>query len=159
MQRRSRKLIQTGFQLRLTLWFVGVTGLALVLQFFVLAQRMSDIGMELPNDSQVFFQYITGDLLQVFLGSLGIALSMTLLTGILVTHRVAGPIYRFTQFLEAVKRGEHPGECRIRSSDELKDFCALLNDFTAEMRARSAGGESEETRVHDPEATELTRAA
>ncbi len=135
--RRTQKLIDSRFQLRMTMWFVGVTATVMTLQYFVLAERMSAIGLDLPNDSQVFFGSLTGELLKAFLATLGIALSVTMVTGILLTHRIAGPAYRFDKFLNAVMRGEHPDECRIRKNDELQDLCTLLNRVTAEMRAKS----------------------
>ena len=65
---------------------------------------------------------------------LSISLSITFVAGILLTHRIAGPIYRFTSFLKGVNRGQHPDICRIRPNDELHDFCALLNETTAPLR-------------------------
>ena len=144
MHRRRQKLIQTRLQLRVTMWFVGLTGLLLTLQYFVLAERMSTIGMELPNDSQLFFRDLNGELMKSFLATLGIALSLATAAGILLTHRIAGPAFRFDQFLKAVLRGEHPGECRIRRHDEFQDLCELLNQVTAEQRAESKPSEQAE---------------
>ena len=74
----------------------------------------------------------------VLLAKLGIALvifaPMTLALGIILMHRVAGPIYRFEQFLAAVARGEHEHDCKIRDGDELVEMCDLLNRFTAPIR-------------------------
>jgi len=145
MQRRTQKLINTRFQLRMTLWFVGVTGLLLTLQYFILAERMSTIGMELPNDSQLFFRDLNGELLKTFMATLGIALSVAMVAGILLTHRIAGPAYRFSVFLKDVLRGEQTDECRIRHNDELQDICVLLNRVTADARAKAKAPTDEQS--------------
>lgn len=54
--------------------------------------------------------------------------------GILFTFRIVGPLYRMTQHLRGVTRGEDVGECRIRRGDELQDFCKLLNQAIAAAR-------------------------
>jgi len=76
-----------------------------------------------------------GLLVEVMLVSFAVLLPLTAAVGVLVLFRVAGPLYRFEQFLEAVMRGEHPEECHIRKRDELQDFCKLLNRVTAPLRA------------------------
>jgi nitrogen fixation/metabolism regulation signal transduction histidine kinase len=155
MRLRTRKLIDTGMQLRLTLWFVGVTGMAMLLQFVVLSSTLQGMESELGE-----FQHpgaAMNALLRSFLATLAIGLSLTLVTGVLVTHRVCGPIYRFTQFLEAVMRGEHPGECRIRKNDELHDFCAVLNQVTEPLRASK--GETGADEGTDEAPAPLERAA
>jgi signal transduction histidine kinase len=142
-KRRTRKLINNPLQLKLSLWIVGVATLAMLFQFVILTTTVSTIGTRLPNDSQIFFNSIFELLLRSFLASLAIALSLTFVAGVLLTHRIAGPIYRFTQFLGAVNRGEHPGECRIRKNDELKDFCELLNVTTEPLRRQGEAREAE----------------
>jgi len=147
MKRRTQKLINTRFQLRMTMWFVGVTGLLLTLQYFILAERMSTIGMELPNDSQLFFRNLNGELLKTFMATLGIALSVATVAGILLTHRIAGPAYRFSVFLKDVLRGEQTEQCRIRHNDELQDICELINRVTADARAKAETDQSSEEEV------------
>ena len=131
---RKQKLINGKLQLKLTLWVVGVATLSMLFQFVILYMAVSKIGTELPHDSQIFFQSLPETLFRSFLASLSICLSITFVAGILLTHRIAGPIYRFTQFLKGVNLGQHPDICRIRANDELKDFCALLNETTAPLR-------------------------
>jgi hypothetical protein len=59
---------------------------------------------------------------------------VTLVVGILATFLVAGPLYRFEQFLRASLNGENPPDCRLRKGDELSEFCGLLNDATRHLR-------------------------
>lgn len=56
--------------------------------------------------------------------------------GILITHRIAGPIYALTQFVAALARGRYPLVRPIRRSDELKDFFELFRKSVESLRAR-----------------------
>lgn len=147
-KRRTRKLINTKLQLKLTLWVMAVATLTMLFQFFLLTTAVSRMGTELPNDSQIFLGGLLEPLVRSFLASLAISLSLTFVVGVLLTHRVAGPIYRLTKYLESVKAGERPADCRLRRNDELHDFCQLVNETTAPLRQRSDvagdGGEEHE---------------
>ncbi len=144
---RKRKLINTGVQLRLTLWFVGATAVAMLLLFVVFSAEIRNMSPYFGDERAA--QLLTATFMRTFLAALGLGLSITLITGVLVTHRICGPLYRFTQFLGAVEKGEHPGECKIRKNDELHDMCELLNRVTAPIRA----GQSQEPSTGDADAS------
>jgi hypothetical protein len=63
----------------------------------------------------------------------GIALGVF---GILLTHRIAGPIYALTHSVAALARGRYPLVRPIRRSDELKDFFELFRKSIESLRAR-----------------------
>jgi signal transduction histidine kinase len=77
-----------------------------------------------------------------------VLLPTMLVVGILVTHRIAGPVYRFEQYLGALARGENPGPCHIRRGDELQELCQQINAAFETLRARAgrADTSSEEQR-------------
>jgi hypothetical protein len=133
--KRSKKLIQPRLQLRLTFTFLGVALLALLLQFLLFGATISALASELPQDGPVLLDRIPQYTLLVFGISLCILLPMTLCVGVLVTFRIAGPLYRFEQHLKAIARGEDPGVCRIRRDDELQDFCKTLNAALDKLRS------------------------
>ena len=58
------------------------------------------------------------------------------LFGLLITHRIAGPIYALTQFVAALALGRYPLVRPIRKSDELKDFFELFRRSVESLRAR-----------------------
>jgi hypothetical protein len=133
--KRSKKLIQPRLQLRLTFTFLGVALLALLLQFLLFGATISALAAELPQDGPVLLDRIPQYTLLVFGISICVLLPMTLCVGVLVTFRIAGPLYRFEQHLKAIARGEDPGVCRIRREDELQDFCKTLNAALDKMRS------------------------
>ena len=135
--KRKIRLIQPRLQLKLVLTFLGLSALALALQFVMLAALLSSVASELPEDGPVLLDQIPERLLWILGFSYGVCLPLTFCVGVVVTFRFAGPIYRFEKYLKALARGEQVEECRIRKGDELQEFCKLLNEATAPLRLRA----------------------
>ena len=132
--KRKKKLIKPKFQLKVAGACLGLALMAVLTMMILLNEAILDFADKGWVDSAALQKEWIG----VLLTKLGIALiifaPMTLALGVILMHRVAGPLYRFEQFLAAVVRGEHPHPCKIRKGDELVDMCELLNRFTAPMR-------------------------
>lgn len=135
-QRRRRKLIAPGLQLRMVGAFLAMSALSLLLQFMLFARNLSATAASLPNDGAVLMGEMNRLLAETLLLSFAIGLPVTALVGVLQTFKVAGPIHRFREFLGDVARGEQPEDCRIRRGDELHEFCRILNEATAPLRTR-----------------------
>ena len=145
--RRKKYLIQPRIQLLYTLVFMTTAGLYVLLQAILLHWNMTRISENVPaGGEQVLTELLTGlktNLLITFL----LLVPLTLSIGIMVTFRVAGPLYRFEVFLKQIIAGEKPQDCHIRKDDELQELCRLLNEATAPLRVRDdaprPGGETE----------------
>ncbi len=124
---RYRKLVQPRLQLRLISSFLVLSAIALLFQMLLFAEAAAEIANHSPED-------VPGILLKVLFLSLAVVLPLTLLVGVIVTNKIAGPIYRFSVFLNDVRSGKRPRECKLRSGDYLMDFCKLLNVATAPLR-------------------------
>lgn len=136
--RRSIRLIQPRLQLKLVLTFLGMAMLSLTLQFLLLAAALVALAGDLPNDGLTMQQELPERLLWILGLSFGVCLPLIFCVGVVITFRIAGPLYRFERFLESVKKGEKPADCRLRKGDELQDFCVLLNEVTAPLRRADA---------------------
>lgn len=134
--KRRQKLIKPGLQLRMSGIFVGLVTLMLGLQYVLLTAELHQAANSLPSDGQRLLESTNGVAIKVIAISALVFLPLTLLIGILSTFRVAGPLYRFQRFLEAVRDGERPADFRLRSKDELHDLAALLNEATQPLRSR-----------------------
>jgi hypothetical protein len=131
---RRKKLIKPRLQLRLTGVFVGLTALSLLLQFVLFTSVLNETAVGLPNDGAIVLQATNRITLKVLAASFLLFLPLTLSIGVLCTFRIAGPIYRFEQFLGAVARGERPPDFRLRKGDQLTELAALINDATRPLR-------------------------
>lgn len=67
--------------------------------------------------------------------SILMAVSLGLL-GILVTHRVAGPIYVLGRYVSVLARGRYPMMRPLRKRDELKGFFERFREAVESLRAR-----------------------
>ncbi len=132
--KRTRKLIQPKFQLKVAFACLGIAVMATLVLTVLLNQVVLDFADKGWIDSARVEQEWVGVLTVKLLIALAVLTPMTLALGVILMHRIAGPLYRFRQFMAAVARGEHPNECHLRKGDELMDFCELLNKFTAPIR-------------------------
>lgn len=141
---RRRVLTKRSLQLRLIASFVGMSMLALIIQFMMLGLRLSELAGE--GASEEFGAELPAFLASVFAISFGVLLPLTVMVGIVTTFRIAGPIYRFEQYLGEVIRGEANGPCRIRKNDQLHDLCNLLNRGleAARQQGREEAGRKDE---------------
>ncbi len=136
--KRRIRLIRPRLQLRLIMSITGVAVLALALQYMVFMRVLAAVALSLPNDGAALMTEISSKLLAIAVLTLAMLLPAALLVGVLVTHRIAGPLYRFEVYLKQVLAGEQRGECRLREGDELQDLCALINQVTAAQRSQSS---------------------
>ena len=132
--KRRKKLIKPRLQLRMSGLFVGLVTLMLLLQFALITAALHHTANLLPSDSALLLGQTNALTLRIIGISAAVFLPLTLMVGVLSTFRIAGPLYRFEQFLVAVQNGENPDDFTLRERDELKDLAALINSSTAPLR-------------------------
>ncbi len=131
-------LIDRGFQLKyagiLSLIGVLVVGFSAFVQEIFRARLLS--GLALPSALRLELAAHHTQALWVSVGvSAATAIGLGLL-GIIITHRIAGPVYAMTQFAAALARGRYPLIRPLRKADELKDFYELFQKSVESLRAR-----------------------
>lgn len=139
MEKRKQILIHPSFQFRMMLRIVGWVTLATVLTGVVLWLFLRSEDARLAGD----FFYVTQQagshpvllkrsqiVLPSLVLSLLINLALSLLFGLLYSHRLAGPIHRITHDLRRLIRGDHPGHpFKLRESDEFQEVAQALDEF------------------------------
>ena len=136
--RRRIKLIKPKLQLKLVGVFVGLSALGFLLQSLHVGLRLSELAASIPEGGTYLMAVMPELPLEILLVSFGMLLPLTVAVGILVTFRIAGPVYRFEKYLKSVIRGEEVGPCRIRQGDEFQELCELINQVTAAQRGETA---------------------
>jgi hypothetical protein len=134
--KRRIRLVRPRLQLRLIASFTGVALLALALQYMVFLRVLTETALVLPHDGPALMTQVTGKLGLVFVVTALVLLPATFVVGLMVTHRIVGPIYRFERYLAQVIARETTEPCRLRQGDELGELCELINGATAPLRAR-----------------------
>ncbi len=133
--KRRIKLIKPGLQLRLIGVFLGVSALGFLMQTLIVWLRLAEAAELLPESAGNALMAMLPRLpLEVLLASFGMLLPFTFAIGVLATFRVAGPVYRFEQYLKEVINGTQIGPCKLRKGDDLQQLCELINQATEPLR-------------------------
>ncbi len=155
---RRTYLVERSFQLKYSL-MLAAAGAAVSLLFGAMtyvahAQARADLERELavrlggPLPSQLTSGLRDAELTVAMLTLacallMGAALS---LFGVLVTHRVAGPVHVLNQYLDVMRAGRYPAVRPVRRGDELKD---VFDHFTAALRSLREREELEAQQLED----------
>jgi hypothetical protein len=129
-ERRRIKLIKPRLQLKLIGIFVGLSSLGFLMQSLHVSLRLSELASTLPQGGDYLSSMLPRLPLEILIFSFGLLLPLTIAVGILVTFRIAGPLYRFEQYLKQVVRGEATGPCKLRKGDDCQELCELINEAT-----------------------------
>jgi len=88
-----------------------------------------------------------------FWPAFSISFIVSLALGFFLTHRLAGPLYRFEQTIKAILSGDLSVRIRLREKDEFQDLALLLNQAIIEidqrLRAIEAKGYQLEERLDE----------
>jgi hypothetical protein len=137
---RRQVLVDRGFQLKYALLMAGA-GLVVAVVFGLwLHQAHVQATALLAPDPQTRALVARSD--RVLLGAFA-AIALLLagalgLLGIVVTHRVAGPVFVMGHYLRVLSQGRFPRMRTLRRSDELKSFFRTFIDAVETMKLREA---------------------
>ena len=140
---RRSYLVNPAFQLRLIGWMTGLA-LAPICTFFAahhyffwkLRKLGEDIQLE-PN--HIYFRFLEGQSEQMFLIFLlcsVIAILMVFVLGLLLSHKVAGPIHRMKGHLKSISEGQDVGELSFRKGDYFLEVPPIVNDCVRTLRGK-----------------------
>lgn len=150
---RKQKLIKTSLQLRLSLVFLTLAFIASLFQVILLNRSIMSLSAKMPTDGDILMTHLPQVLGQNLLITVLVLVPIMIGVGILITHRVAGPIYRFEQYLAQVARGESVGPCVLRDGDELQDLCDRMNEAVEKLSGDRLA------RTEEPPVSDVSEAA
>ncbi|MBN8216960.1 MAG: methyl-accepting chemotaxis protein [Spirochaetes bacterium] len=76
---------------------------------------------------------LRGNMVKAFIASLVLALLLTGTVFLLISHRIAGPVYRIEKSLQALEQGDLTMRVYLRDQDEFKDLGDIFNSMTASL--------------------------
>ena len=82
-------------------------------------------------------------------------ITLVLITGatigvtLLISHKLAGPMFRFEADLKVIGTGDLTKVVRLRKEDQIKDMVQSLNDMTASLHGKVAGVRSQVSQLRD----------
>jgi len=131
--RRSKFLINKGLQFRY-MWVIIITMLFMTMIsswiiYFTIWSGISSGELKTAADLAMIFDKVNHDLMiwiPIFFVLIAIA-------SIFVSHRIAGPIYRFEQSAKAIASGDLVSRIHLRKGDELHDLADTFNIMTKQL--------------------------
>jgi HAMP domain-containing protein len=73
----------------------------------------------------------------ILMASLAVAVTLGLL-GILITHRIAGPVLVLSRYAEALSQGTYPPMRPLRKNDELKEYFEIFRHAVDRLKAKES---------------------
>jgi hypothetical protein len=133
-------LVDRGFQLKYAVVMAGA-GLvcAAVFGLWVHQAHAQAVALLAPDPETRALLARTDRTLLVVLGVVAALFAGALaLLGVVITHRVAGPVFVMGHYLRVLSQGRFPRMRTLRRSDELKGFFQAFIDAVEAMKAREA---------------------
>jgi len=140
MKRRKKYFIQRLFQTKFIILFLFLVILGSIISGGLLYKRTS---VDLGNSYSEAHSKLktTGELIlpNVLLGNIvaiiiiGVA---TVALTVIISHRVAGPLYRFEKTTEQIAQGDLTIVTRLRQYDQVKSLADALSRMTMELREK-----------------------
>ena len=125
---------QSGFILRFCLLVVAA-GLFILAVLYLISGSATSVSYV---NSRIVVQSTADYLLPLLIQTFAIAVIIvgvaTVFLTALISHRIAGPAYRFKQVLSSLGKCDFSGQCRIRRKDYLQDVAFAMNDMMASVR-------------------------
>lgn len=75
-------------------------------------------------------------LFPVIVVSIAVTLAVTLVFGIIMSHRMAGPLFRIQRELKKMAQGDLSGQVRLRKKDDFKSLAHAVNSLKSHWRDR-----------------------
>ncbi len=131
--RRRTYFIKKSFQFRFILTFclvvlAGVavsTGILFLLSSGTLTSSFQDSRLVIKETSFAILPIV----LYTNLITLGLITVAAIIVTLFVSHKLAGPLFRFEKDLEEIGKGNLVKQIRLRKQDQLKDIAESLNEM------------------------------
>jgi hypothetical protein len=137
---RRHFLVDRGFQLKYALVMAGA-GLVVACVFGLWLHQAHAQAISLLSPDQETRALIARSdtlLLSAFAGIAVLLAAALGLLGVVITHRVAGPVFVMGHYLSVLAQGRFPRMRTLRRSDELKTFYRVFIDSVEAMKKREA---------------------
>lgn len=135
-RQRKLRLVDRNLQVGLTGSFIAIAAVGAVLQAVLLSRSID--ALLASGDVEAVRTQVPALLMRNLLVTVPAVAASMWVFGILLTHRVAGPLHRLERHLEALAAGEPTQDCTLRVDDELQGLCEKLNVAVERLRSRDA---------------------
>lgn len=143
--RRSKLLINPKFQVafmrNLIFLNIGICAIFyLAHSYFFWQGRELGNSIQLPSE-HVFYRFLDEQqriLNLISIGTMFVVSTMIVFFGLLYSHRIAGPVYRFQKYLKNKVEGKDVGELSFREEDYFPELAESLNKYIEHQEGKKA---------------------
>lgn len=138
--RRRIYFIERSFQAKFMLKYCLIVffgGLLTVGITYLLALQSTSVLIE---NSRVVARNTADFILPILLQTVAIVMAFVILATVAVTlfvsHKIAGPLYRFKKVMQSLGEGDYHSDFHIRELDQLQGFADAFNEMILKMRSQ-----------------------
>lgn len=132
--RRRKYFVKRAFQLRYTVTILIWILLAAVISYGTFYYQFMILMKRLPISSE-YVQFMKQAMHATFFARLAVLFLLGIFAGILISHKIAGPLYRMERDLkEIVGGGNLKWSLTLRKGDELQELAGSLNTMMAGLK-------------------------
>jgi len=135
---RKNYFIEKKFQSRFITQFsllVIVGGLLTIVLLYLISWRSTTVAIV---NSRVVVRSTADFILPLLIQTVAVTSILVSLAAIGVTlfvsHKIAGPMYRFKRVVEQLAKGDYSAGFRLRTNDQMQDLADSMNDMIKTMR-------------------------
>ena len=137
---RRQYLVDRGFQLKYAL-VMAAAGLVVagIFGLWIYQAHAQATALLAPDaETRALVERSDRLLLGAFVAIAALLAAALALLGVIITHRVAGPVFVLGHYLRVLAEGRFPRMRTLRKSDELKSFFRVFIDAVDAMKVREA---------------------
>ncbi len=137
-RRRAKLFIARSFQIRyISLILVFMFAIVLLTGYTVYVTAWFMFGEKL---AAVYPQGLLLDIFRkvnlVLLLRLAIVTPLVIFIGLVLSNRIAGPIYHIKKYLKKISAGNYGNDLKLRKNDELQDIAESINKLVSKLRSK-----------------------
>lgn len=138
--KRRNYFVKKDFQFRFILKFCLLVFIGVVISTGLLFLFSQDTLTSSFQQSRLVIKKtglaILPSLVYINLITLGLITLASIMVTLFVSHKIAGPMFRFEEELKRIGEGDLTKKVMIRKKDQITDMAVSLNDMIAGLRAK-----------------------
>ena len=138
-KRRLIPIVDRGFQFKYTAIIMGVAALVSTILGYFLLDAYTEMNSMIEISDEIGQQLNADDARRVFImvvGFLGAEVIVLGVLGLVITHRVCGPIFVLARHLNTIREGSYPAVRPLRSGDEFRACFDVFAETVETLRDR-----------------------
>lgn len=138
--RRRNYFIKKGFQTRFILRFISVIFLGIIVSsgivYFLTSKKIEEAyyrsHIKIASTGEIVYPILfTANIITV-----GIIIVITIIITLLISHKIAGPLYRIEKSIHEIGEGNLSFKIYLRAKDELITLAEIFNNMMAKLKGK-----------------------